>query len=520
MQVNSSSKFNIQYDPDRRTRALLIGLMVILNIIIRIPSIPHEKGYDSFFIHTLANSLSTFGSAKWWIHWLSMFGLYPDSYSSAVPFTLSGMSQVMGIEMEETILVFCIMIGLFGMCTAYLFAGRIYDNFLFKYVMSLFFSLAPGFMLFTTWEVSTRGQFIALLPLSLFVLLKEDIKTKRYILYFAFLVFTFSTHHYAFFIVPISMIYVALKTVQKAKPDILEKPYLNYILMLALIGGLIYPFFSGLFITSGSRYMWVLNSVTTNIRQSGPLMLLVPGGLAYLFLKKRSFEEMFMCLTAILLAPTFYSQIYGTFILIIVFIFLISVSYSNLLKALTNNNHKLLTLGVIAAILVFVSFSSFFNHYRMGGSDTHWYMQESTYASGKWAKNHIPENTRGLDSGFETGRFFAISEGHPITISQDPANLAYGWIDEDDIVMVNNSAFSFTYYMDGPYSIKEGTTFMGGVEWLKYVGSKTSDLKGFDYFIQDKEQELPVDNAVESESDLILDGPRISIWKIPVIKEV
>ena len=73
-------------------------LLLLLNIIIRIPSIPHEKGYDSFFIHSLANSISYAGVAQWWINWMSVFGLYPYSYASAVPFTLSGISQLTGIS--------------------------------------------------------------------------------------------------------------------------------------------------------------------------------------------------------------------------------------------------------------------------------------------------------------------------------------------------------------------------------------------------------------------------------------
>ena len=64
--------------------------------------------------------------------------------------------------------------------------------------------------------------------------------------------------------------------------------------------------------------MWVLDAVTTNIRQIGPLVLFLPGGLAYLFLKKKNFEEIFMCLTIISLAPIFYSQIYGPFILLFI----------------------------------------------------------------------------------------------------------------------------------------------------------------------------------------------------------
>ncbi|AKB71758.1 hypothetical protein MSMAC_1868 [Methanosarcina mazei C16] len=514
MQGNSSPNSDIQYDPSRRTKFLLMGLLLILNIVIRIPSIPHEKGYDSFFIHTLANSVSSFGVANWWINWLSVFGLYPHSYSSAVPFTLSGISQATGIEMEKTILLFCVIAGLFGIFTAYVFAESIYNNFLFKYTMSLFFSLAPGVMLFTTWEVSTRGQFVVFLPLFLYILLKENLNIKKYILLLACFVFIFSTHNYAFFLFPISMIYILLKIVQKVKPDLLKKSYLNYILTLFFIAALIYPFFGGLFISGGSRYTWVIDAILTNIRQTGPLMLLIPGGVAYLFLKKKNFKNIFMCLTIILLAPIFYSHIYGPFVLILITVFLINIAFNNLLKTIANHKHKLLTLGIILIITSFVSFSSFYNHYRTGDSDAFWYMHESTYASGIWAKNHIPENTRGLDTGFETGRFFAISEGHPITISQDIANLVYGWIDESNMVVEKTSPMSLDYYFDGPYHLK-GSTFMGSIEWLKYTAKDISSLKKFNYFVQDKYRYKPVDDVVKRESNLIFDSPRISIWKLP-----
>lgn len=515
MQENLSSNFDIQYDPGRKTKYLLMGLLLILNIAIRIPSIPHEKGYDSFFIHILANSVSIFGTANWWLDWKSAFGLYPNSYSSAVPFTLSGISQVTGIEMEKAILLFCVIIGLFSICTIYIFAERIHNSFSFKYTMSLFFSLAPGLMLYTTWEVSTRGLFIVFFPLFLYILLKEDFEIKRYILLPACFIFIFSIHNYAFFLVPISIIYVSVKIIQWARPELFEKSYLNYILLLFFIAALAYPFLSGLLITAGSRYTWVLDAIITNIRQTGPLVLLIPGGLIYLFFKKKNFERMFMCLTIVLFAPIFYSHIYGPFILILIAVFLISIAYNNLLKVTVNHKHKLLTFGVIAIIIFFVAFSSFYNHYRTGDSNPIWYMHESTYASGIWAKNHIPENTRGLDTGFETGRLFAVSEGHPITISQDIANLAYGWIDESDMVIVENSPTSLTYYFEGPSSIKEGTAFTGSAEWIKYTANKIGDLKRFDYFVQDKYERRPVDDVVERESSLIFDSPRISIWKIP-----
>ena len=45
----------------KKIKIKLLFLLFLLNLIIRIPSIPHEKGIDSFFIHSLANSISLFG---------------------------------------------------------------------------------------------------------------------------------------------------------------------------------------------------------------------------------------------------------------------------------------------------------------------------------------------------------------------------------------------------------------------------------------------------------------------------
>ena len=75
------------------TKRVQIGLfvgLIALNIILRIPTVPHEIGFDSFDIHILANSISAFGEARWWVHPLSVVGFFPLSYASSVPFILSG----------------------------------------------------------------------------------------------------------------------------------------------------------------------------------------------------------------------------------------------------------------------------------------------------------------------------------------------------------------------------------------------------------------------------------------------
>src|SRR3990170_5455428 len=105
-----------------RVWILLWICLILLNVIMRIPITPHEIGYDSFLIHFIADSISTYGHAKWWIHPLSIVGLYPFSYASALPFYLSGVSQSLSLEMEQTIWVVLLSLGILSSFTAYLMA--------------------------------------------------------------------------------------------------------------------------------------------------------------------------------------------------------------------------------------------------------------------------------------------------------------------------------------------------------------------------------------------------------------
>jgi len=503
----------------RAVKFLLLLLLVSLNFIIRLPSIPHGKGSDSFFIQTLANTINLYGSAEWWLNWLSVFGLYPNSYASAVPFVLSGMSQLADINMETTTLLYCIIIGLFSMFSAYIFAGVIYNNFIFKFIMALFFSIAPGVLLFTTWEASSRGQFIVFFPLFLYVLLHNKFTSLKYVLIPIVLIFVFATHHYAYFLLFISVLYLILATIHKINPGLLlyymNSIYAKLLYIAAFFAVLIVPFLTRFMINSGSRYSWIIGSLVTNIRQSGLVFAFSFVGLLYLVFKKNSFKELFVLGSVLFLLPTLYSQIYGPFILLLPFIFLASISFANVLRNLPAHRNKFVVIFVILSILSVVAFSGFFNHYRLGSSSSFWYMQESNYEAAIWAKNHIPEGSRGLGNGFETTRFLAVSEGHPILTATDPINFAYGWIHEDNIMPVKNSPRSMAYYFDGPYSVKPGTTFEGSIEWLRYTARSMNDLAGFDYVVNDKNYYNEVVKVVHSDANLIYDCQTTTIWKVP-----
>jgi hypothetical protein len=175
----------------KKTNYALIGFLILLNIIIRYPLVPHEIGADSFQIHSYANSITSFGYATWIIHPYSFLGLTPDSYPSAIPFLLSGMSQSMNINMEFSILLLAIIIGLLGLFGAILLAKQIKNDDLFIFIVAFLFSTSPIFLRFTIWTTATRHIFMALFPFFLWTLLKlrdfSEIKWKY--LFFSILIF-------------------------------------------------------------------------------------------------------------------------------------------------------------------------------------------------------------------------------------------------------------------------------------------------------------------------------------------
>ena len=187
----------------------LLTLLIILNLILRLPATPHEIGWDSFTIHALANSISTFGEARWWIHPASIGGFYPYSDPSVVPFILSGISQCTGIDMEWTIWLFSVFLGVFSIFTAYLLAGEIKKgDDIFKFLVAFGFSTSQSMLCSTTWCLSTRGLFFVLLPLFIYLMLKSRTFKLRYgILSLVFFMLLAATHQLFILTIPIIAIF-------------------------------------------------------------------------------------------------------------------------------------------------------------------------------------------------------------------------------------------------------------------------------------------------------------------------
>lgn len=505
---------------------VLLSLLTVLNIILRIPSVPHEIGNDSFQIHALANSISQFGVANWWVNEYSIFGLYSYSYASAMPFLLSGISQLTNIDMEITVWVMCLVIGLFGMLSTYLMAGAIYDKVYFKILMAFFFSASQGILQFTVWDASARGLFLVFFPLFFYLILTTKYPViKKLSLIFLVFVLLRSTHNFSYFTIPIILAYLTTTRFFNAKSlqniHLKFSDYYSLIFVIALFGMAMVPFLTRIFI-SGSRYDAIFELIITTTRYAGPLVFFTISGLVFLVFKKQKTNvEWFFLATMLGFVPMFYSEIYGKFILLIFIVLFISIAFKNMVEVSTT--HKLMTIAVIVLLLSFITFSSFYNHYRTGPSKDYWYMDEETNVAGIWTRNYMEENTHVFTTGGEILRLLAISNGHAVFPTLPPTALTYGFVTVSEVMenTIQNEVLSLDYYFDGPYVQRSGTSMWGSYSWLSdfNIDNKRVDVFTDRYdikftIIDMKHSYKPILISIDDSKNRVYDNERIRVWSM------
>jgi len=421
-----------------KIKIMLFGLLVILNIILRFQVPSHEIGSDSSLMHMAVNSLSEFGYARWFLHSLSIFGLYPASYTSSMQFLISGISQSTGMEIESVIFLYCMFIGLLSMFTAYLMAGEIIDNEFFKLLAAFGFSTSPAVLGYTTWTIPTRGLLVVLAPLLVYLLLKCRTSVKYVPLTFLLAILLFATHHLfyylstAFFALFILTICFKLKT--HANIKIPEKlipfvPVTGFIAMYSI------PFFTRRF-TEVSRYA----AIDINyVRYMGILIIFAIGGLGYLIFKNnKRFGEWYLLLTLIFLTIFIYQQTYMKWFLPIFLVPLAGIGLINVLRASEKRKYVLPVVTIF--LLLIVSFSAYYQFIHFlpepGTSPRNErYIEESTNKAGRWMKENINGGAAISNDELFGNRIFAASETTHLLTPSTFANQVYGFIS------VNTSKF-------------------------------------------------------------------------------
>ena len=509
-----------------RVRCMMWVFLIALNVIMRYPATPHEIGWDTFGIHILANSISEFGWARWWVHPLSIFGMYPYSYASFIPFLVSGISQCTGIDMEWTVWLFCMLTGIFSIFFAYIMAGAIKDDDIFKFLVAFGYSISPIILTYSTWQLSTRGLFMILLPISIYLLLKTH-NSLKYILFIPiFFILLMLTHHLAWFVIPVIISYVVVAIVYKLKERInyrINDNFINIAYIVLFIILLLIPFFTRLFISEvSSKYTFLIYIAQTYVRFVGVLIIFTVSGFTYLMFKRnKKPDDWFLMLTLIGFVPFLYNLVYAKFFFIVFAIILAGIGLTNAVKTHDSQKRKYAFIVVVVCLLLVVSFSGFYQYYRTNIVDrptyNERYMEDGTYIAGLWIKDNIGKNMVGNDD--ISARVFAISEVPTLT-GGGVLDLTYGFTNISDLNITKVSPLSADFYFEGPYTRTPHTpstayyvSELNENEFNNRLGRLIISRFNLSYVLENEDiGDNTFIRSVHQEKDSIYDNAKIQIW--------
>ena len=366
----------------RKVNYCILMALVLLTIVLRFPSgAEHEMGSDTTFVHTMANSLSKDGYAKWILHPSSYFGLYALSYPSAAPFIMSSGELVSGISIEGIVLILGQILALAGVISAYILAKLIRDDDVFAHSIALLFTLAPFYIKDTTWVASSRGFVVALLPF-FFLLLIKHMKTRdvRYlILSLAVFLVLGSMHRMGLLVILIFVAYILALPLhlvtQRLRFSLIkfEKPMRFALVALALVAFLSifyiqfqFPGISGANVVeqyekgtllSGSSFpVLLVNMAVSFVGRVGLLLPLAPIGLiVYAWKRPKESVDKFLLLAIFIFLPLLSLRDYIIEFTIPMFALLVVMGVFGLTKLVRNRRQlgTVLLVGFLVSSIVF-----------------------------------------------------------------------------------------------------------------------------------------------------------------------
>lgn len=418
----------------RKTTYCFLAVLVLVNLIYRYPiGITHEVGADTTFIHSLANSLSQEGYAKWALNPLSLFGLYALSYPSAAPFLISMISEMAGMSIEFTILILGTLFGVIGSVSSFLVAREIIKDERYAFIVALLFSLAPLFLKDTTWVGSSRGFVVAFLPVIVLLLLKRLRSGDSRYLVLAIVAFVFvsSMHRMGFLGVFLFIAFGFIPSLHRITQKIrfalvkYEKVFRIMAVFTALLGffllfyvQILFPGYGGFdireeyrvgtFFEGDSVPVLLLNM---GVNFTGKVGLLAPltiiGLVMYTWKRPKEVHQKYILMLVFILIPFLSLRAYISEFMILFFVFLIAFAmvYS---PTFLRRGGK--TLGILAIVLLLVSaaFSWEMKDYWRGKYRTDDQIPENTFD----ASIYVKSRTTGLiaaNDGLMVGSVVAVS---------------------------------------------------------------------------------------------------------------
>lgn len=506
----------------RGQKLVLLALLIVLNVLIRIPSVPHEMGMDSIVQHIIANSVSEYGHANWWVNIFSVFGFYPYSTPSAISFLLSGLNQMCQIEMDISIWLLSIVFGIFSIFTSYVLAGLVKDDDLFKFFVAFAFSLSPGILYFTTWNLSLRGPFAIMLALLVYSILLARVHfVKGLVVAMIMFIMLAATHNLIYFIIVLIFAYFSALLVYERFEWNLPKHNIIFFIIFCL--AFVFPFFTRVFIEN-SRYLQLQEIIFTNVRFTGILLIFsITGYINTIFKQEKKFSEVFLLFTILLFAPLLWIRIYSFWFVLLFSCLFIGIGLINLvsLHKFLAHKEKLISVVLALVIIMSVSMSGFYQHWRTKEGTSEWYITETSYNGGLWIRENIENNKRIVGNDY-TGdvKIFAISEVATFVDSDIPMFI-YGFAQIEEDAIVKHSPLSPIFYYESPYGLKSGYMRVGTVRNIlqtRDVNSPAAKSVIYDYNLSYFMENRLITNeftvSVKRTKNQIYDNGKLGVWTL------
>jgi len=515
-----------------RVKFILFSFLVILNVILRLQVRSREMGYDSIEMHIMTASLTEFGYAKWILDPLSIVGIYPASYASTMQFLISGIAQTTGLGMNSTIFIYTIFLGFISIFIAYSTAKMFLEDDVFAFFSALCFSTSVAVLNYTTWTIPTRGLFVIIAPIVLYLMFKNIIKINLKYLFILLIIslFLFATHHLFYFLLPVYASFLIVIVVFKTRLinviSLKEKFFSkfdnrdisNYFTSFLILMGFLFmfsiPFITKRFLES-SRYDPIFIGY---LRYTGIVSLFVIGGIAYLiFRKNKNSKEWFMIISMMLLMVFIYKVTYMKWFIPIITLIFICIGLLNLTKVISKRKNALCILTIFLLMsLTFSGYYQFLHEYNSYGQG----LRDSTYITGKWIKNNIDSNCISIDSMLGR-KLFSVSETTKFFDTSTTLNQIYGFCTINITDYERYPLSSDNFWLSGYKGVDEGEQGWFGINKLwrspyKYNINYVIENTNVNSKIQWKHQKDPslvLELAYDNQT-CIYDIGRVKIWKL------
>lgn len=441
----------------KKNNYILFELLIILNIIIRLPMTSHEVGVDTFYVHALSTSISKFGVAGWTINPLSFFGLYPFSYPSAQPFILSGMSQSLDISLEHAILLMSICLGILGALSFYTLANEIFNSEVCAIVSSFLYSIAPIFLQYTYWQASSRNTILAVVPLIILIFIRcgKKIKYKYIALSLILLIFSLATHRATILLIvtifAYAITFILSYILEKIKHLIPENANTHATYIILYVSSLLFfvqftklgffdlsDYYTGALFNGEGSVIIVLNMLADYIGKYGIVLVMsIIGFIKLLKKENKNFGEMLILINLILLLPLMSLEDYSPLIVVPFALILTVIGILSIINIYTNHVKSKSGISIIIGTLMILStvFSIFMIDHWNINKDV---LSEETVSSANFIKN-TSNGSVIANSGDLSSKITALTAvptiplGGPYAIVTPPNQIAFGFVNSEDI---------------------------------------------------------------------------------------